>query len=291
MNFCQGNGLSPFPLSELVLCRFVAHLFEQSLSINTIRLYLSALRFVQISRGGGDPSMTSLPRLHYVLRGIARSQPKASRPARLPITIEVLEKLFRAWAAVAPNYENTMLWAACTLAFFAFLRCGEFTSVSSNRPVILAASDVEVDNCHNPTYLRLTLRGSKTDPFGASCALFVGRTHTQVCPVSAVLAYLSIRPSTPGPLFIQADGTPLSRTALVTAVRAALSTTGMDLSRFTGHSFRIGAATTAAQAGLSDSLIQTLGRWRSSAFTRYIRTPSTVLLSVARTLSHHTSPP
>jgi len=39
-----------------------------------------------------------------------------------------------------------------------------------------------------------------------------------------------------------------------------------------GHSFRIGTANTAALTGISDSSIQTLGRWHSSTHLSYIRT-------------------
>ena len=41
-----------FPLDEVTLCRFVAHLDAGNLTTQTIRLYLSALRFYQIAQGG-----------------------------------------------------------------------------------------------------------------------------------------------------------------------------------------------------------------------------------------------
>jgi len=62
----------------------------------------------------------------------------------------------------------------------------------------------------------------------------------------------------------------MTKDYFVTAVRAALSEAGFDDRNYAGHSFRIGATTTAAQQGLQDSLIKTLGRWQSSAYTRYV---------------------
>lgn len=287
--FCRQRNLPPFPLSEPTLCRFVAFLFNEHLSVGSVRLYLSALRFYQISQGGTNPSLSSMAQLHYVLRGVSRVQPRSSRPTRLPITVDILQRLFQVWAAASPCYEATMLWAACTLGFFAFLRSGEFTVVPGRSGALLSPADVRVDCHHNPTYLAITLRGSKTDPVGVGCTLYIGRTSSTVCPVTALLAYLSIRPPSPGPLFLHSDGSPLTRPSLVSAVRAALSGTGLDLSRYTGHSFRVGAATSAARAGLPDSLIQTLGRWRSPAFLRYIRTPTDTLLSVSQALVHSRS--
>ena len=67
-------------------------------------------------------------------------------------------------------------------------------------------------------------------------------------------------------------------------VRSALSQAGLTSGEFAGHSFRIGAATAAVAQGLPEALIKTLGRWQSSAYMTYIRTPRETLCSVAKTL-------
>ena len=147
--------------------------------------------------------------------------------------------------------KKNMLWAAFCVGFFGFMRSGEFTcsSLDSCSDCTLMASDVAIDSRTNPQVLRILLRRSKTDPFGAGTYLHMGRTGTPLCPVSALLAYLAVRPPNPGPLFVFQDGTPLSRVQLVTHLRKALSQVGEEVASFSGHSFRIGAASTAARAG------------------------------------------
>jgi len=53
----------------------------------------------------------------------------------------------------------------------------------------------------------------------------------------------------------------------------------------TPHSFRIGAATTAAVAGLPPWLIKTLGRWNSDAYMSYVHAPITMISQVPSILA------
>jgi hypothetical protein len=72
----------------------------------------------------------------------------------------------------------------------------------------------------------------------------------------------------------------------VSHLQAALQRAGIQQENYNGHSFRIGAATTAAQKGLEDSLIQTLGRWKSGAYKVYIKLPRSQLAAVSQSLAN-----
>ena len=272
-------------MTEQILCRFVAFLVLEGLSYSCIRLYLCAIRHQQLVDGGLDPALSTLHRLQYVLRGARRTLPTTTRPRRLPVTPAILRFLYQQWSAQANSYDMVCLWAACCTGFFAFLRSGEFTypSWAAYRSSMLFLRDVFIDSQSCPSVVHMTLRQNKTDIFGAGVTNHLGRTGDTLCPVSALLAYLARRPSTPGPLFLQ-SGEPLSRESLVAAVRLPLTLAGINVARFNGHSFRIGAATTAAQAGLPDSTIMSMGRWKSAVFTRYLRPPVQSIAAVSRTL-------
>ena len=123
----------------------------------------------------------------------------------------------------------------------------------------LSQGDVLLDNIAQPTAVQLRIKTSKTDPFRKGVSLYLGQTGNELCPVVATTAYLAVRGRSPGPLFRFEVGATLSREGLVQRVREALQPSGMDMSKYSAHSFRIGAATTAAMVGVEDSLIKTLG--------------------------------
>lgn len=53
---------------------------------------------------------------------------------------------------------------------------------------------------------------------------------------------------------------------------------------FSGHSFRRGAATAAAEAGFTEYEIQLLGRWRSDAYKLYIESSRSRILNLSTRL-------
>ena len=174
-----------------------------------------------------------------------------------------------------------MLWAACCLGFFGFLRAGEFTINSTIDPSIhLTVQDLQVDAEVNPSGLRVCIKSSKTHPFRQGCFIYLGRGQAPLCPISAILAYLHLRGPSSGPPFIDTHGRPLTRSRLSSFVQSVLQGSGIP-GQFSGHSFRIGAATTAAQCGIPDHLIKTMGRWTSDAYQVYIRTPVESILEVS----------
>ena len=96
-------------------------------------------------------------------------------------------------------------------------------------------------------------------------------------PVDLLSQYLAKRGNHPGPLFITEDGLPVSRSVVSAQLSMAISFCGVAPSKglsSKGHSFRIGAASHAADQGFSEAQIRLSGRWKSNAFQKYIRLPS-----------------
>jgi hypothetical protein len=54
-------------------------------------------------------------------------------------------------------------------------------------------TDIAVDNPVDPSIMQVTIKQSKTDPFWKGLNIFIGKTNTDICPVSAVLRYFLLR--------------------------------------------------------------------------------------------------
>ena len=288
VDFCQRSDRTPLPASESTLILFVAEL-AQTRAHSTIRVYLAGVRHLHILNGWANP-LENTPRLSLVVKGVRRVKPKRADP-RLPITPAILVRIHQGLQqGPMAEFDKVMLWAACTLAFFGFLRCSEFTQASASSydsSRHLSNGDVAVDSREAPTRIAVKIRSSKTDQFCQGATIIIGKGNTTLCPVAAMLQYLSIRPKSTGPLFINHTGKHLTKQIFIEGVKQAMATAKVPSQGYKGHSFRIGAATTAAAAGVSETLIKTMGRWSSAAYQIYIRTPPSQLARVASQLVTH----
>ena len=156
-----------------------------------------------------------------------------------------------------------MLWAAMCLCFFGFLA---------------------IDDPEKPSVLRIRIKASKTDPFRKGVDVYLDRTNKELCPLEAILPYLAIRGDKQGFLFQFKDGRLLTKERFVSKVCELLQQSGVEPKNYAGHSFHIGAATTASHQEVSEATIKMLGRWESSAYLRYIKTPRVQLASISSRL-------
>ncbi len=285
-SYCIHFSVSdPFPVNEMVLCSFAAYLADEGLAPQTIKTYLSAVRNTQLSLGFPDPrDQSSLPILKRVQAGISRIRLQNGAPSktRLPITIGILRQI-KSHLDAAAYTDTEVFWAIATSAFFGFFRLGELILTSGSQwdhkrhVPLMGRRGGGYPDSHTaaPSFIQIHLKQSKCDQFGRGADVILGATGSDVCPVRAMLAYTTQRGAHPGPFFRLRDSSPALKPWFLKRLRSVLEAVGLPQSSFAGHSFRIGAATTAALAGLEDSLIQKMGRWNSAAFLVYLKTQDT----------------
>ena len=133
--------------------------------------------------------------------------------------------------------------------------------------------------------IHLRIKGSKTDPFRQGVTLFIAPTHCSICPVHALERHLSRANVRKAPLFCIRNGSFLTRNRVFKTIKAALRSNCIDTCQYSSHSFGIGAASTAAAAGIYDSLIRLLGRWCRYHFNTYIRITKSKLYKVPKKLA------
>ena len=118
----------------------------------------------------------------------------------------------------------------------------------------------------------MRIKQSKTDPFRQGADIYLGKTERAICPINRIIPYLAHRGGHYGPLFMFQDGRFLTRYLFSAAVDKLLGDVRIDTKLYSTRSFRIGAATSAMKANISEAHVQMLGRWRSEAYKRYIKT-------------------
>lgn len=221
---------------------------------------------------------------------------KPSSDSRLQITPNILKSLLLALEHTTSSFFTKCLLRAMFLkAFCAFLRIREITKTSGSTQHFILFGNVTIkSDAQHGQYIEITIPLFKHAKSSTSTIrLQQNKTDSNLCPHESLMQYLSVRKhdSPSHPVFSFMDGAPVSRQFFTEQLRLALSFCNLNLHQYQTHSFRIGAATTAAARGFSELQIQHMGRWKSNAlksifvFPPYNYETSAVCDSVSEHLS------
>ena len=160
------------------------------------------------------------------------------------------------------------------LTFYGFFRISELAAESANSGSGVVQYNqlrflTQEGNVH---MIKITItqfkHNTKNRPFDI---LIEREVSSPYCLIQALLNFCKIRSHQPGPLFCHTDMSPITVSQFSAELHHCLIFCGLDMSRYKGHRFRIGAACHAADKGFSDAKIQALGHWKSDAFKLDIR--------------------
>ena len=175
-------------------------------------------------------------------------------------------------------YGTTYAVGCVYCGFLWFLHVSELTPNLRWSNVIISSKQMSI-----------TLNQSKTDPFHCGQTIQLFPTGSSTCPIKALITYRGysryVDTTHNTPIFRAGKFNPLTQRQLNAVLRHLLQQAGFNHINYASHSFRIGAATTAAAAGLPPWLIKTLRRWHSDAYLTYIRCPDSVFSAVPQMLA------
>ena len=248
---------------------YIANLSMCNISAATIKLSIAAIGFQCKMYNVEDITQCFL--IKKMMTGIYKTTKHVDN--RLPITLEILNKILVGVDHVCTSLYETNLFAAMfTLAFFGFLRVGELVpNTGTEKGHALLFENIHM---YPNSHLEIRIPHSKNDQNGEGTVLNIAARNARICPVQKLSAYLRFRPKFDGLLFVHKDGSAVTRYQFSALLKKSLQYNGIESDRYTTHSFRIGAATTAKKSGFDDDTIASLGRWKSNSFKLYIRVPS-----------------
>lgn len=256
-----------WPAQTAHVILFIANAFESGLAPRTIRTYIAGINYYHKLHGWENLSE------HFVIKKILEgfSRTGSGLDDRRPVTYNVLAKLASQLAIICKNnYETVLFHALWVFAYFGLFRVSELVATPNLQARQLFVHNVLVDKEHK--FVKIVLNKHKTNQLDTPVVMKIpAEPAANLCPVQALVAYLSYRPCVPGPLFIHANCLPVTRYQFAAVLNKCVILSGLKESKIRTHSFRMGRATDLAAKGTPPEAIMKMGRWVSNAYRSYIR--------------------
>ena len=254
---------------------------------SSVGTYLSHINAWYAEETGQARGVTSSKSLATLRRHLAAALPQPKRQ-KDGIPVQLLRRMVH--QVRAKHGMGSAQEAAWVLAWITILRPGEFTTTAFDVSTDLSVGSVRFYNGKRhmplgsdgqPNRMVVVLKQSKQDQLRLTADLVVGATgDATLCAVAAMWRYLSVRcPTSEMEALFVVRGSPWSGAQMRTELEEVLLALGENVSRFGGHSFRVGGAQALAAAGKSVTYIMAYGRWKCvESVMRYVKAPDFVRL-------------
>jgi hypothetical protein len=283
------------PLSQDDLLEFIGWLIsERNVKVGTINSYLSGIRQMHILKGMEPPTIrTSI--VKFLLQGKKNLDNIKARTEktvkRLPMTMNVMRLLKEEIIRWEVDIDQKLLfWAVATMAFHGAFRIHELLCKIESQfdpDFALLARDVKIKEVEGGKVLEVKLKCPKESKTDKAVVIDIFESGGSLCPIKAFTRWANRNKTDAGlPLFRDKTGVPLTGAKVNSWLKELLSKhVDYGKGKFTGHSFRIGLATTLGSLGFSNDDIKEAGRWSSNVYEVYMKLPRRRRLAVAGKIS------
>ena len=262
--FCAKHGFNSIPSEPKVVSLYLTHLSEKS-KLSTLRRRLVSIGVVHKLKG--HYLDTKHPVIIENLMGIKRKK-GSMQIGKKPILINHLKQIIN--VIDEEKIEKIKKLRNRTLVLIGF--GGGF-----RRTELISIDCEDLDFVEEG--VKITLRRSKTDPFGEGLVKGIPYfANEKYCPVTSLKNWLNLSKIKTGPIFRRfSKGSILTNHRLtdqsvVLIIKNSLKLGGVESENFAGHSLRSGFATVAAESGADErSIMAMTGHKTTQMVRRYIR--------------------
>jgi integrase len=258
--WCELHSLGPLPASPETVASYIAECAGR-LKVGSIQRRMNAI--AEAHKAVGLESPTHHAMVTNTMKGIRRTKGTAPEQKTPTLTDDIRAMVDATGAGIIGTRDRAMV----LLGFAGAFRRSELVGL-------------DIDDCtFGKDGLIVTLRRTKTDQDGAGRKVGIPYgSNPETCPVRTIQAWVEMAGISTGALFrsinrhghVQAGR--LGGLAVARVVKKLAERTGLDPSKYAGHSLRSGHATAAAIAGASErSIMKQTGHRSVQMVRRYIR--------------------
>ena len=250
-NFCKTNNFGSLPTDPKIVALYLTHL-SSSCKFSTLKRRLASIKVIHKLKGHYID--TKHPIISENLMGIKRKL-GVKQMSKKPILLNDLKLIIQAINDEKSEYKKIQNKALIFIGFAGGFRRSELVSIEYD--------DVDFVN----EGVKINIKKSKTDQIGIGMTKAIPYfENTKFCPVVSLKEWINYAKINSGRIFKISD----KSVALIIKKYALIS--GLDHTKYAGHSLRSGFATSTAETGADErSIMAMTGHKTTQMVRRYIQ--------------------